>query len=94
LEDLPDVPYITGVSRFPRIGGNPVTRMRFTGMSYWELYTFGPPAETIGACVAGDAADLACTDVWTVMSTARAIRRFTASPGSLAPPGEGAGGTA
>jgi nitroreductase len=54
--------------------------MRFTGASLWELYTFGPPTETIGARVAGDAGDLPCTDVWTVMSTARAIRRFTAEP--------------
>ena len=52
--------------------------MRFTGMSLWELYTFGPPAETIGAYVAADAPDAASTDVWTVMSTARTIRRFTA----------------
>src|SRR5277367_6910482 len=34
-EDLPDTPYVTGISRFPRIGGNLVTRMRFTGMSHW-----------------------------------------------------------
>jgi hypothetical protein len=40
--------------------------MRFTGMSLWELYTFGPPAETIGAYVAADAPDAASTDVWTV----------------------------
>ncbi|MCW2936885.1 MAG: hypothetical protein JWM19_7847 [Actinomycetia bacterium] len=30
--------------------------------------------------MAGDAADVACTDVWAVMSTARTIRRFTAEP--------------
>jgi hypothetical protein len=47
-----------------------VIRMRFTGMSLWELYTFGPPAETIGAYVAADAPDAASTDVWTVMPTA------------------------
>jgi hypothetical protein len=49
--------------------------MRFTGMSLWELYTFGPPAETIGAYVAADAPDAASTDVWTVMSTARTSGR-------------------
>jgi hypothetical protein len=59
--------------------------MRFTGMSLWELYTFGPPAETIGAYVAADAPDAASTDVWTVMSTARTIRRFTQKRFTTAP---------
>jgi 8-oxo-dGTP pyrophosphatase MutT (NUDIX family) len=48
-----------------------VIQMRFTGMSLRELYTFGPPAETIGAYVAADAPDAASTDVWTGTMSSR-----------------------
>ena len=39
-------------------------------MSLWELYTSGSPSETIGACVAEDAADVACSGMsrWEVRS--------------------------